>query len=309
MNETLRVIYSSDDNYARHLGASVYSLLENNGSFEKTEVYVIENNISAENKQKLEAIVGGFENAGIRFISFEKWRNSLKLDMTWNISVSSYARLFVADMLDEDIERILYLDCDMIIASSLKELWKTDLSGLVAGVVQDAVPDSVKTAVGLSAEDKYFNAGMLLIDLEKWRSENIQEKITAFLDEKKGRVVHHDQGVLNGVLKGRVKFVPLRYNLMTIHYILDRKHINKYFENHAGFYGEDEIASAKKEPAILHYTPSFTCRPWVKGCKHPLKGLYWQALSKTPWKGEPEEKDTAKLKARLVDFRYRNFPF
>ena len=206
MNETLRVIYSSDDNYARHLGASVYSLLENNGSFEKTEVYVIENNISAENKQKLEAIVGGFENAEIRFISFEKWRNSLKLDMTWNISVSSYARLFVADMLDEDIERILYLDCDMIITSSLKELWKTDLSGFVAGVVQDAVPDSVKTAVGLSAEDKYFNAGMLLIDLEKWRSENIQEKITAFLDEKKGRVVHHDQGVLNGVSK--VAIVP-----------------------------------------------------------------------------------------------------
>ncbi len=307
--DTLRVIYSSDDNYAQHLGASVYSLLAHNRDFERVKVYIIENNISPGNKEKLISVADGFHNASMSFISFDRWRDSLKLDMPWHISVSAYARLFVSDMLSESIDRILYLDCDMIIASSLKKLWETELLDCLIGAVQDAVPDSVKLAVGLSAEDKYFNSGMLLIDLEKWRSENIQDKITAFLDEKKGRVIHHDQGVLNGVLKGRVKFVPLRYNLMTIHYILDLKHINKYFKNHAGFYGIEEIEKAKTEPAILHYTPSFTCRPWVKGCKHPFKSLYWQALSKTPWNGAKTERNTAKLKVRLVDFRYRNFPF
>lgn len=308
-NNTLRVIYSSDDNYAQHLGASVYSLLDCNRDFEKTEVYIIENNISDENKKKLAGVAEGFVNASVDFISFDKWRDSLTLDMPWHISVSSYARLFVSDMLDDSIDRILYLDCDMIVTSSLKELWETDLSGNIVCAVQDAVPDSIKSAVGLESRDKYFNAGMLLIDLEKWRSENIQEKITDFLNEKNGRVIHHDQGVLNGVLKGKVRFVPLKYDLMTVHYILDLAHINKYFANHAQFYGEEEIETAKKEPAILHYTPSFTCRPWVKGCKHPLKDLYWQALSNTPWKGAKEEKNTAKLKSRLVDFRYRNFPF
>lgn len=306
---TLRVIYSSDDNYARHLGASVYSLLEKNRDFEKVEVFIIENNIQGENRDKLIAVTEEFQNSQLTFISFNKWRESLRLDMPWSISVSSYARLFASDMIDSSIDRILYLDCDMIITASLKDLWKTDLSGYVAGAVQDAVSDSVKSAVGLDSTDKYFNAGMLLIDLEKWRSENIQEKIAAFLDEKGGRVIHHDQGVLNGVLKGKVRFLPLRYNLMTIHYILDMEHINKYYRNHAEFYNEDEIEAAKKKPAILHYTPSFTCRPWVRGCSHPLKDLYWQALSNTPWKGAAAEKNTAKLKVRLVDFRYRNFPF
>ena len=72
--DTLRVIYSSDDNYARHLGASVYSLLDCNRDFEKTEVYIIENNISDENKKKLAGVAEGFVNASVDFISFDKWR-------------------------------------------------------------------------------------------------------------------------------------------------------------------------------------------------------------------------------------------
>ena len=305
----LRVIYSSDDNYAQHLGASLYSLLDNNRDFEEIEIYVIENNMTEANKEKLVSVADSFVNANVRFISFQKWQDRLKLDMPWPISVSSYARLFVSDMLSPGIDRIIYLDCDMIITASLKEMWETELSGCIIGAVQDAVSDPVKAAVGLGSTEKYFNAGLLLIDLDKWRSENIQEKITDFLNEKNGKVVHHDQGVLNGVLKGRVKFLPIKYDLMTVHYMIDLRHINKYFRNHAEFYSEDEIETAKNEPAILHFTPSFTCRPWVKGCKHPLKDLYWQALDNTPWKGAKKEKNTAKLKVRLVDFRYRNFPF
>ncbi|MGN0468826.1 MAG: glycosyltransferase family 8 protein [Acutalibacteraceae bacterium] len=308
-SEVLRVVFSSDDNYARHMGAAIYSLLEHNGSFEKIRLYIIENEISAENKNKLEALVSGFENAEIIWFDFKKWLGLLKLNLAWNISLSSYARLFVSDMVEEDAEKVLYLDCDMIIQKSLKELWNVDMGEKTVAAVQDAVSDNIKNAVGMKPEEKYFNAGMLLINMKKWRENDTQNRCIDFINAHGGNVIHHDQGVLNGVLKDEKIILPLQYNVMTIHYVFDKGQINKYYKNSAEYYSEEEIENAKKDPVILHYTPSFTSRPWVKGCKHPLKQLYRQALEKTPWAGAKEEKDTSKLPVKLINFRYRHFPF
>lgn len=309
MSDELNVILSSDDNYACHLGVAVYSLLEHNRDFEKVRVFVVSNGISADNATKLQEVVGAFANGVLEFIDFAKWRGQLKLNLAWKISISSYARLFVASMLPTDAHRILYMDCDMIVCDSLRRLWNSNLGGAVLGAVQDTMPLRFKEPVGVGATETYFNAGLLLIDMDKWRSEEMERKCLDFINEKGGRVIHHDQGVLNGLLKGQWCRLPLADNLMTIHYVFNMEKIRKYFKDEAEFYAEEEIAQAKERPVILHYTPSFTTRPWVKGCAHPLKKLYWETLAKTPWAGAKPIADTRKWYLKIIEWRYRVLPF
>lgn len=306
--EALNVIYSSDDNYAQHLGVSMYSLLKCNQDFSTVSVYVIDNEICQENIQKLNQVVAQFPNAKLIFIPFKSWKDKLKLDMQWNISISSYARLFMASMLPENLEQVLYLDCDTIVCDSLKELWNTKLDGFVLGAVQDNIGNQTKEAVGMSPEKKYFNSGMLLVNLSQWRAFNMESQCLQFIEAHNGSVTHHDQGVLNGLCQNKVRILPLRYNLMTIHFMYTRAQIIRFFGENAQFYSEQEINNAKRAPAILHFTPSFTCRPWVKGCAHPLKSFYWDTLTLTPWTGAKPEKNNTPWHVRLVDWRYRIFP-
>ena len=308
-SDCLNVLFSSDDGYAQHLGAAMYSLLEHNSDFNKIQLFIVDNHISVANKARLETIGHQFPNAVIVWVQFDAWEEQLKLDMAWSISVSSYARLFVGSMIPANVEKILYLDCDMIVCRSLKELWNTDLQGCVLGAVQDFVNDRTKASVGVAPHEKYINAGMLLIDLNLWRKANVELESLRFINEHQGNVTHHDQGVLNGVLRGKIHILPLRYNLMTIHYMFNRRKLSKYYLDKAIFYSEAEVEEAKKEPTILHYTPSFTSRPWVRDCCHPLKKLYWQAVEQTPWRGTKYISNNAKWYVRLIDWRYRNLPF
>lgn len=309
MSDELSVILSSDDNYARHLGVAVYSLLEHNRDFGKIRIFVVSNGISGENVAKLQTVVGSFGNGVLEFIDFEKWRSQLKLNMAWHISISAYARLFVASMLPDDVRRIIYMDCDMIVRESLRSLWNTELEGKVLGAVQDTVPLRFKDPVGVDDADKYLNSGLLLIDMDKWRQQNLEWQCMDFINGKQGQVIHHDQGVLNGVLKNEWHVLPLANNLMTCHYIFSPKKIRKYFKDHSEFYSEEEISEAKAHPVILHFTPSFTTRPWVKHCVHPLRKLYWEVLAKTPWAGSKPIADTRKWYLKIIEWRYRCLPF
>lgn len=305
----MNFILSSDNNYAQHLGVALYSILDHNRDEEEVNIFVVDNDIKDENRQKLLQLEQQFHNAHLHFIAFGKWRDSLQLNMAWNISISSYARLFVASMLPESVERVIYMDCDMVVTSSLRELWHTDMQGLVIAAVQDDMPTRYKSAVGLNPTEPYFNAGLLLIDLKKWREQNCERTCLDFIKEHEGRVIHHDQGVLNGVFRGKWHRLPLQANIMTIHYIFTLRQIMKYFRDESPFYTEQEITEAKRQPWILHFTPSFTSRPWVGNCKHPLKSLYWDALSHTPWRGAKPQKDHDKWYVKLINWRYRALPY
>lgn len=172
--------------------------------------------------------------------------------------------------------------------------------------VQDSVSPRTKEAVGLSSKTKYFNAGLLFINLIEWRRQNMGIRCLEFITAHNGNVTHHDQGTLNGVLNGEFLELPLRYNLMTIHYFFNRAQVLEYFKEEADFYSEKEIVEAKKRPVVIHYTPSFTSRPWCKNCKHPLKFLYWKYIEETPWKGSKMQKSNEKWYIKLINWKYRH---
>ena len=305
----MNILFSSDNNYAQHLGVAICSLLYHNKWCEQIVIYVIDNQIETNNKRKLEDIVMSFENSEMRWIPFDEWKKRLNLSMPWPISISSYARLFLGSMLPLNVEKVLYLDCDMLVNGSLCDLWKFDMDNDILAAVQDSVPDKVKSAVGVFPIKPYFNAGLLLIDLCKWRDFDIEKQCVDYINDKKGNILHHDQGILNHVLQDHWRRLPLKYNLMTINYIFSRKRILEYYGEHSSFYDLEEVEYAKKSPVIIHYTPSFTSHPWEENCAHPLRQLYWDFLRKTPWQAAKVMPNSQSWKVKLINWRYRNIPF
>lgn len=304
----MNILFSSDDNYAKHLGVAMYSLMIHTPKAKKLNFFIVDNHISGANVAKLKQVVRDFSNSNIRFISFDTFAKELVLDMPWPISMSAYARLFAAEMLPKELDRILYLDCDMVINHDLSELWNIDLQGKCIGAVQDQVSPKIKESVGLSSKDRYFNSGLLLIDLRKWRTLNIGKQAIDFIRLHGGRVIHHDQGVLNGLLhdNGWLR-LPLKYNVMTIHYMMDQHKIVRYFSDFSVFYSQEEVSVAKYYPCVIHFTPSFTSRPWEQNCKHPLRALYNIFLYRTLWSSSLDE-ERIPWYSRIINWRYRNLP-
>ena len=127
-DKIINVVYSSDNNYIPHAAASIVSLVENNKSFEKINIYFIQNCISVENRDRLESLTKRYEQLSIIWLDFSKWIKQLELNMEWNISISAYARLLITEMLKNDINKVLYLDCDIIINQSIEDLWNIDIA-------------------------------------------------------------------------------------------------------------------------------------------------------------------------------------
>lgn len=302
--DTLNVLYSTDSNYAPHAAASIYSLLDNNKDFEKIKIYIIDDKISEECKAKFYKMISGFSNADLTFYPFENLKPKLQIKESW-FAMVGYARLMLSEI--ADIERMLYIDCDTIINDSLKELWETDIEGYCIGGVQDNPSLYALENIGMDENDRYINSGVMLINLKKWRDDNIEEKIIQMLKDHNGSVLHHDQGIVNGVCKNSIKIIHPKFNTMSQFFLMNAKQM-KSLSDVKNYYTQDDLDEAIKNPVIIHYINKFYNRPWFKSCSHPLKDLYIENLSKTPFKVELKE-GSQKNSVKIRKFVFEHFPF
>lgn len=302
----LAVVYSTDKNYCMHLGISIVSLLENNTEFDDIEIYVIEREIGSNNKKILFNIVNKY-NRKILFIKFSDVESRIKLNLSSSKPRSIYARLFISNLIPERIEKVLYLDCDTIINKSLCKVWNTDIENYYVAGVQDIVSNKYKSIIGMKENDKYINSGVLLINLKKWRMMDIEERFLDFIELYKGEVPHHDQGVINGVCKGNIFILDPQYNVNTNCYLFNNDEIKDIYKI-KNYYEKDKVEYGKNNPTILHFTPGFMNRPWVKGCKHPKRELYLKYKRETCWKNIGLEEDKRNWKIKLLSNLYYILP-
>lgn len=274
----LNVVYSSDENYARHVGVSIISLFENNKEFDEIYVYLIDNNISEQSKVLLKNISINYKRK-LKFIPFKDLCENLNTDNSY--SLSSYARLFLGKL--TELEKVIYLDCDSIIEDSFVNLWNLNIDNYYVAGVQDTVNEFYKTSIGLDKNFRYINAGFLLINLVQWRKNNLENQFLKFIDKYKGSVPHHDQGTLNAICKEHILILEPKYNVQCPMYQFTCKEILK-MDNISRYYFQDEIDYAKHNPCFIHFTNGFYNRPWNKKCTHPMKDLYLSYLQKSPWK-------------------------
>ncbi|MSS10121.1 glycosyltransferase family 8 protein [Clostridium sp. WB02_MRS01] len=287
VGEKINVIYASDDRFSEILGVSLLSLLENN--FEKQiSVFIMDSGITNKNKSAIEKMVLQYSSAELTWLTAKNVCDVIEMTVTTDRgSLSQYARLFLDELLPEDMQRVLYLDCDIIINQPIDDLWNIDLQENTIAALDDAFSKYYRDNINLQPDDIMFNSGVMLVDMEKWRGRKVEDRLLAFMTSKNGKVQQGDQGVLNAVLSRETFCFAPRFNAVTIYFDFNYREIIKY-RKPARFYFETEIEEAMQQPVLIHFTTSFLSRrPWVKGCQHKYVSQWLYYKSKSPWAETP----------------------
>lgn len=303
----MNVLYASDNNYAEIMGISILSLLENNQDMDDIRVYIINDNISEENCKKIESVFESYNRKQPIWKKVKGINEALQMEVYEDrFSQTQFARLFLEEIVADEDDRILYLDCDTIIHDSLKELWSMPLGETIGAVLADAFSPLYRGNIGLKKNDLMFNSGVMLIDMVKWREEYVGHQLRAFIRSHKGMVQQGDQGVLNAVLSKKVCTFSPRYNFLTNYSAFSYEDMMVY-RKPVNIYSEEEIEDAKAAPCIIHYTSSFmVARPWEQGIEHPYKSLWMDYKSMSPWNEEiQKEKRMKKWKIAYVKLSER----
>lgn len=304
----MNVIYSSDDNYARHVGISITSLYDHCRDMADLDVYLIDDGISPENHQRLDLIAQKYGRQ-IHYIPFGPHKEKLSLNNKWELPISAYARLFVAEMVPETLDRILYLDCDTVICDSLRDLWETDMQGKTIAAVEDVTSCVFQPETDSPQPYRYICSGVIMIDLKKWRAIDAQKKMLDYLDGRNGVVRHHDQTILNGVFWDDCHILHPRYDALTPTFIMSYDNLKAYFGLWDRYYTKQEIRQSTKKPAIIHYTSSHIGRPW-ENSKHPKAKVYQRYWKASAWRNEPWGSFRSPLDPgqRRIYWMYRHLP-
>lgn len=255
----LCVVSLSDDNYAQHLGAMFVSMLTNMSLDVSARLYVLSTGLTDRNKELLQRSVEQY-NSRIEFITvagaaYEKY------DSMAGGSRETYLRLAIADALPAAVEKVICIDSDVIVTGDVFELWGMDLNGRTIAAVTDQWASSQCDTLGIP-RGVYFNAGILVMDLAKWRANDVSGKAVAFLDSRKGKLVFQDQDALNAVLFDDWLPLPHEWNAHSL--IID-------------------AWTSPAPPALIHYTGR--SKPWQFDNVHPFKDEYYKYLRMTEWSG------------------------
>ena len=135
-----------------------------------------------------------------------------------------------------------------------------------------------------------FNSGVMLVDLDKWRKDDIEGKLLSFIKSKNGRIQQGDQGALNAVLSKETYCFEPKMNAVTIYFDFTYDEMMTY-RKPPEFYTREQIEEAVSNPVIIHFTTSFLShRPWVEGCQHKYVDEWIKYKKKSPWAEEKEWK-------------------
>lgn len=291
---------ATDDNYILPTIVTITSIMENSKSTTKYDYYImLSGEVSKENKQKLISIQEHYKNCSINLIDMkDAFKNAY---ISHHIKVPAYYRLSLPSLLP-NIDKILYLDVDIIVNKDLFELYKTNINNYyLAGIknphgylCKDSNFDYAKF-LGIDSIDQYINSGVTLFNLKKMREDNLEQKFIDFITakQKAGEAIPlHDQDTLNAVCYNHIYHLPCKYNLM-LHYAV--KSVEDFDNNKwlSQCYNRDEWLEAFNDPVIIHY--SSWKKPWKKGfTKMYMADKWWEYAKKTPYL--QEIKDLSKPK-------------
>ncbi|WP_416407250.1 glycosyltransferase family 8 protein [Agrobacterium rosae] len=244
-----------DRRFVELAGVMVRSLVEN-GEIEACRIVVVCDNLRTQDKINIRqcALPTDIEFIDLTASALSKI-SSLPTNSNWSRAI--YARLLLPELLGSQAARILYLDADILILSSLRQLLTMDMKSFPLAASGGIVPE-VASRLDLEPSTKTLNSGVLLFDVENWNREQLSAKSLSVVSEKKTLLTFFDQDALNIALSGN--FLPL-----------DGKWNNN---------GRGELSQV----AILHFTHE---KPNSVRCLHPAKGLYLQYRKETPWANKP----------------------
>ncbi len=288
----MNIICTIDNNYIRHCAVMLSTLREANPD-EDLSVYIVHEALEPKERAKLVGYLGEFLPS-VSLLQVEP-RLLSHFPVSGHISIATYFRLLLPSILPPILNRALFIDSDVVINGSLRELWETPFEGHSLAAVTDRNLDMQRERLEMDADSPYFNAGMMLIDLEAWRRANVLERGMAYAIENRDKLNNWDQDVLNHLFEKRVLLLHQRWNAMSHLWGLDQA----WMEERGGLLNPEE-QQAHDGPAIIHFAGGGRAKPWDYRCNNPWKDRYRQFLAQSPWAGVPLDGQPEEISSNLV---------
>lgn len=275
--EPVVIVFTSNDDFAMLLGVAICSLFENKKGDYPVQVFVIDGGISPGNKTKL-AVLEKRYRFTITYVTPDRelFAGIRPAGMQIELPLETYYRTAIGRILPAARNKAIYMDVDVVVRGDIGELFYEDLGGKTLGAVADCYQDRRREHLknlfentnipAKTGDAAYFNAGVLLIDLNRWRKLEIEKKLFNFMRGNPGKLFYHDQDALNVVLSGDSRILPAKYNFLA---------------EYAEHYGEHK-------PLIVHYAGG--AKPWYVFSALPYQSDYVYYANKTPWKNRKYRK-------------------
>lgn len=261
------IVFGIDDDFVRPLGVLMTSIIENNKN-ENIEFHIISKYISKENRRIIKQFaIENDININIYIIDETIFND---LPTTSYITKAMYNRFLIPLILKDVTDRVLYLDADIVCLNSIENLKKINIDNKIIAVIEESNDYVVKKRVkDLSlTSKKYFNSGVLYININNWINRDINNKLINYAKSVKD-LIFPDQDILNVILEKDCLYIDQKYN-----YTFDvRYKSNRYIYN------------LPQNIVFLHYVCKF--KPWQKWCMHPAKKFFEKYANISLWKNVP----------------------
>lgn len=275
----MHILFSTDHNYIMPTGILMRSICINNPD-ENINFHIIVSQGFEQSDQEILQNIADEHHCDCNFYTIQEKDKDLPLGregMPGRITIETYYRLFITELLPDDIHKIIYLDGDMICRKSLRKLWDTNLDDMPIGAVHD-MDETLHLGtkrLPYMPSDGYFNAGMLLINVDYWREHHALDTFLNIIKERSECIVFHDQDILNMAFHDKKVWLPLTYNFQNgfLFPESERKCVPEIV---------DEIESTMQDPAIIHYCTGV--KPWNVCCTHPQRWVWRYYKSLSLWK-------------------------
>lgn len=284
----MNVLYTFDNNYVQHAIASMVSICRTNSWDMNLVFYVLADSVSNDNIAVIKALEDEF-SCKIIITEINGFMSQFESGFDtggWN--ETTMARLLMASFLPSDVTRVIYLDCDTIVRNSLEDLWETDLDDNCIGAVVEPTVDRSRMKILGIGERPYFNAGVLLVNLAKWRDLEMEKKILAICAEEGDKLTANDQDALNLAMKDGFYILSPTYNYVNSFYYYPYRLLSE-LEKPARFPDAQEFRAIQDNPNIIHYLGED--RPWRKNNTHHFTQDYWKNVNQSPYASYAKEEE------------------
>jgi lipopolysaccharide biosynthesis glycosyltransferase len=257
----IHIVAVSNDLYAKHTAVMFNSIIINKHSNQPLHLYII-GRLTDQNRKKIRHSL----NKPDVFIHFFPVEETLfeGFKLFSYFKKEAYYRLLIPDLIEDDIEKVIYLDSDIIVKHDITELWNVDIKNFYLAAVQDVgycASKKRRRVLSIPLKYGYFNSGVMLLNLKKWRENSTSNTVIEFAKNNPTKLRSIDQDALNAVLYDKWLKLHPRWN-----YISGRIRKKKF----------------QKDPAIIHFTGKN--KPWSNHSKkHPLGEEYFHYLQRTDW--------------------------
>jgi len=268
---------NADNAYAKQLAVALRSLSDAAGTTEY-EAFVLQSGFDEDLRARVETSCDA--NVAITWVDVPD-DLVVGVQLARGLPPATVFRIVATEVLPPELSRVVYLDCDVLVRHPPDALWSVDLGDAPVAAVRDAYLSVVCMDVpwrrwGIDPSAPYYNAGLLVMELDLWRSLDIAARGIALLREV--RLPFSDQSALNIVFANKWRSLSPKWNVQT-HHLAGQRSRAWAFEDYA------ELERAVADPVIVHVNEGRFSRPWQVESSHPFRDAWFETLDRTAWAG------------------------